>query len=485
MSLLGSDLIIPLNRPEYVAIPEGFLSALAWSVYEVGNMQPDPDGKKIGLRFHQDQELAANKNYTIRVTEPSGAKLAEFDAALERHGLNSLDATSSLGLAILTSIRGTKADKGVQVPASPLSPSLALLQNSVGLQGKRNPPDVAEILETMFDLGIQNQSAQTLGISLIQANKERMKIDPLLSAIDHSINDVVWGGTLKEQAIVGQRERKGQRLAPYLGESPFRWFAETWTKLMSEEWIHALPTRVWVDWVTTSLRSIYAVGFLWETTWYEAVAREVLEDTLLDDVDSLKNILKRQEPPITWRSNTSGAEIRDLSSKLKWRCFRAVEIRQLIDKWLKENKSESKSLSECLAAMKKDSELRTKLASALNLEKGADSGPGSNLWEAIRYTLLVREAGDFYGFFKGRGSRYLFAEPGSEWVAVMASLSSSHPGRTTDLGSVSRKLSQLGANPHPNDLLKFLERAGLARGSADADLGVIVETAFGGSHNDK
>jgi hypothetical protein len=211
----------------------------------------------------------------------------------------------------------------------------------------------------------------------------------------------------------------------------------------------------------------------------------VLEDTLLDDVDSLKSILKRQEPPITWRSNTSGAEIRDLSSKLKWRCFRAVEIRQLIDKWLKENKSESKSLSECLAAMKKDSELRTKLASALNLEKGADSGPGSNLWEAIRYTLLVREAGDFYGFFKGRGSRYLFAEPGSEWVAVMASLSSSHPGRTTDLGSVSRKLGQLGANPHPNDLLKFLERAGLARGSADADLGVIVETAFGGSHNDK
>lgn len=484
MTLLGSDLIIPLNRPEYVAIPEGFLSALAWSVYEVSNLTPDPDGKKIGLRFHQDHDLAANNNFVIRVTEPLGPKLAEFDNALEKYGLNTLGSSSSLGSAILNSIRGTKASKGIQVPASPLSPSLSLLQNSVGLQGKRNPPDVAEILQTMFELGAKDDGEETLGLTLAKAYSKRLAIDPFLRVIDQAINDVVWDGTLKQKEVEAARVRKGSRLAPYLSETPFRWFSETWAKLMSDEWINALPTRVWVDWVTTSLRSIYALGFLWETTWYEAVAREVLDDSASEGKGSIENILKRQDAPIVWRQASSGAEIRDLSSKLKWRCYRSVEIRQLIDKWLKDTGSESKELNLCLALMKKDAILRSKLTSALNLEKASTSGPGSNLWEAIRYTLLAREAGDFYGFFRNRGSRFLFAEPGSEWVAVMASLSSPHPGVPTDLGAVSQKLKRLGANPHPNDLLRFLESAGLARGSADADLGVIVETAFGEKRND-
>ncbi len=485
MTLLGEDLIIPLNRPEYVSIPEGFLSSLAWSAYQVSNslIALDSSGKKVGLVFHQEQQSTQNNNFVIRVTEPSGEKLKEFDKALEENGLISLDPASSLGEAILTSIRGVKAAKSSQIPASPLSPSLAMLQNSVGLQGKENPPDVAEILETMLDLGSPSQATPSLSLSLSSAYETRLGIDPLLKAIDSSVNQVVWGGTLTPRTDKKQRERKGANLAPYLSETPFAWFALTWSKLMSEEWIQALPARVWVDWVTTSLRSIYALGFLWETTWYEALAREILNSEVLDADLTVSRILASQEKPINWRSNSSSAEIRNLSSKLKWRCYRSVEIRRTLNTWLQENSSEKKELGKVIGEMKKDGNLCAELASLLNMDKNQNNGPGSNLWEAIRYTLSPRESGDFYGLFKSNGPRYLFADPGSEWIAVMASVASSHPGFPTDLGSVSKLLTKLGANPHPTDLLQYLESAGLARGSADADLGVIVETAFGSRSN--
>jgi len=39
-------------------------------------------------------------------------------------------------------------------------------------------------------------------------------------------------------------------------------------------------------------------------------------------------------------------------------------------------------------------------------------------------------------------------------------------------------LEELGLRPEAGDLIRLLEKAGLARGSADADRGVIIESAF-------
>jgi hypothetical protein len=39
-------------------------------------------------------------------------------------------------------------------------------------------------------------------------------------------------------------------------------------------------------------------------------------------------------------------------------------------------------------------------------------------------------------------------------------------------------LAELGLKPDLTDVVVLLERAGLARGSADADQGVVVQSAF-------
>jgi hypothetical protein len=100
------------------------------------------------------------------------------------------------------------------------------------------------------------------------------------------------------------------------------------------------------------------------------------------------------------------------------------------------------------------------------------------MWEAIRYSLKARERGDHYGFLESSGNRYLFAAPGIEWGALMASLTAERPGATTNLGDVARSVRLSGAQVHSGELLDLLERTGLARGSADADLAVLVETAY-------
>ena len=71
-------------------------------------------------------------------------------------------------------------------------------------------------------------------------------------------------------------------------------------------------------------------------------------------------------------------------------------------------------------------------------------------------------------------------DPGTEWIAVVASLACGAPGQESNVRNVMDSLAELGMQPELNDLIALLERAGLARGSADADQAVIVHSAFSG-----
>ena len=101
-----------------------------------------------------------------------------------------------------------------------------------------------------------------------------------------------------------------------------------------------------------------------------------------------------------------------------------------------------------------------------------------NLYETVIYSLLRRDLSDHYGLLTSRGNAIAVVSPGTEWVAVVASLSAGSPGRETHVGQVVRDLARLGLQPRLPDLVSLLEAAGLARGSADADHGVRVDSAF-------
>jgi hypothetical protein len=473
--LTAKDLLIPLPRPEYVALPEGFLSALAWNAFEIEGLEPPVSGKKLGLRFLFDKGVSTGKSVDFREMWPSEDSLEEICEKLEVNGLEETGNKKLLASAVLGSIKGTTTSKSKFVPASPLSPALAMLQNPVGLMGKANPPDLANILETIYALGALEKP--TLGVTdrYVQACEVRLANDSILSAIDGAFEECVWKG--KRLRKVSPVAVVGSEIRTLLQNSPFAWFHATWNKVTSAEWVLALPARVWVDWATCVLRTGFSMAYLWETSWYEALARSILADgggatTLAESV------ARDMDAPLVWRNSDAPSEIRDLSSKLKWRCYKSSEIRAVLEVYIKSNSLQDAKFEEFISMARSDSDLRAKLQSALTPNKDQSSGSADNLWEAIRYSLKARERGDHYGFLESSGNRYLFAAPGIEWGALMASLTAERPGATTNLGEVARFVRLSGAQVHSGELLDLLERTGLARGSADADLAVLVETAY-------
>jgi hypothetical protein len=466
-----NTIILPLFRPQYVSASEGFINALAWSLREPLNHE---DGSKIGLRFRGN--IAPSGNLKIVYTEPTNEKLAQLEKELFSRGLITSSDIQIANSAVVSSVLGVRTDSGKFQPASPLGPNLALLQNVEGLFGSENPPPLAEILEQIFRLGDLAGSGKTVAGMWLDAAKHRIEIDPVLSAIDESIGATVFGDSL-----VFKAEKQATREETWdliLADTPFTWFANVWPKITSDAWVEALPARVWTDWATAILRMAYGLCYLWESAWYESIASSVISD--VEDKSPL-SVKSRMDTVLAWRKKNSGADIRDLSSRIKTRSQRAFEIRGALDSWLKENSNESTDFKTTLELMARDGEFVFSLREALKPKKSQSVGKG--LREAIRYALITRGDStsnntDYYGLLRMSGSRYLFPEPGIEWVAVMSSMACATPGGSTYLSDLARDLATAGLRPDPQELIELLEKAGLARGSADADQGVVVEAAY-------
>ncbi len=468
---LGKHLIPPLARPQYVALPEGFVSALAWNSLSVDISGLGDGQRTIGLRYRGDP--VAKRNIVYRITEPSGEKLESFGEALIQAGMQTDLKPREIGSAVATSILGIRSSNGTFQPASPLTLSTSLLQNMSGIQGAANPPDLAGILETMFSLGSANSNIQsTLSSLWLQAVEERLAFDPLLNAIDRGVAATLFEGEIEKRSP----KPVNRDWAGIYESGPFEWLATSWTNLTSTQWVNALPARVWTDWAATVLRMSFGLGFLWEAAWFESLARLLLRDEGLEWDDIQPNM----DELMPWYSSASGVQTRDVSSRLKWRAHRSVQIRQLISDWLKLQEGLDDPVSDVLTAMNADSSLKDSLRVALGSRRMTPSG--KNLWESIRYSLLTRESkgpfADYYGLWAHRGARFVLPSPGVEWISVMASLSSPTADTTINLGRVTRGLELLGACPDRPDLVSLLEEAGLARGSADADQGVSVATAY-------
>ncbi|MCC3279913.1 hypothetical protein LJ754_12210 [Arthrobacter sp. zg-Y40] len=474
---IQQKMILPLPRPQYVAVPEALISALAWRAYDV-----ELDGEPIGLVYRADLGNKQPKTFTLRATEPgSNESLAKFGEALKDSGVKSQVAPEMLARAVLNSVVGVRAEKSGKQPATPITPGLALLQNMRGLQGAKNPPDLAEIMETMYGLGGGAKSARgSMTAQWLHATATRMEMDSLLRALDAAVDGSLLGEPRKD-AREDPMDKTAARLAgsSVLAGTPYSWLARSWDTLTSRPWVEALPARVWVDWATTVLRLGVGMGFLWEAAWYETIARKLLRSEGpakgQDLVDWLASEVGEVLP---WKSSRSMTSVRDVAPVLSWRIHRGDKIRRLLADELKDYPA-SENLTQGWERLGSNGELRSDLTVALgSKEKGAN-----NAWEAVKYALLTRDAtgpsADYYGLLRSNG-RYMTVDPGTEWIAVVASLACGIPGQESNVRDVMASLADLGMQPELNDLVALLERAGLARGSADADQAVIVQSAFSG-----
>lgn len=471
-------IMLPLPRPQYVPSPESLITALAWNVFDV-ELRQNANGKQTALIFRG--KPSETKTLEYRVSAPNDDNLNVLAQALDQEKLKPTISKTVVAQAVLNSIEGIKTSKGNGRPASPLTPSMALLQNIHGLMGTANPPSVDGMLEMLYRVGMpQCESSEGPAMLWVNAVNHRMDEDQLLGALDRAIDGSLLESPRRMRNSV-KAEIRQTDAEPWQGlmdDTPYEWFYHAWNRLTSVEWVEALPSRVWVDWATTILRLAVGCGYLWEAAWFETLARQILGA----DPANWKSTKSKVGQVIPWPSARAKMSIRDVSSTLTWRVRRADEIRERLKIWLKDSKRAASLFDEGIETMRVDPELRDSMAKILSSRN--HTSRGTNRWEAIKYSLVTRETdgqfADYYGLLKSHGARgrYLTVDPGTEWIAVVASLACNGPGTTTDVGTVMKALESLGLFPELGDLVALLERAGLARDSADADQGVRVQSAF-------
>lgn len=480
------QLILPFNRPEYFSVPEALVSAIAWRAYErtnsdvsVGRGTDDPTtatGKTIptGYMYHAEPRIESSVN--LKATRPTGTTAAALGSELKITGGWSTAANDKLlGEAAAASVLGIRIEKTGNQPASPMSPALALMQDPRGILVKSAPPDFGDIIEAIYTVGHKDVPKASATEKWVQAADKRLEIDPILAELDKALMSGVLNGAYTRRKNFPIHSRAHQWVGLY-PNTPFEWFAESWVALTTDEWVEALPARVWVDWASTLLRLGVGLGFLWEYSWYETIGDAILSNEIPDTFSELVESVKS---PLPWQSSHSATSVRDVGGIIKGRISRGDKVRAFLRDHLQKRKDSSfKDDLDALGFLRQMTSHSNDLRQIL-----ADKSESAKLsYETVKYGLQTRKSSgpytDYYGILKTKGTRYVVVEPGTEWIAVVASLTCAGPGKQCNVGSVLKNLSRMGMQPELNELITLLESAGLARGSADADNAVIVESAF-------
>lgn len=469
---MNSDigLALPLNRPQYVPAPEVLVSSLVWGTGDWSY----PDEETHGSRF---MGSGASKAGICTTAPTSLEQRLAFAGELRSHGLQTEAPDETLVQAVLNGVTGVQARKATSVPVSPMTTHLALAQNLRGVLGAKNPPDMGGILESMFILGAEDPAPDdvipTMASGWLRAAERRLEQDPVLRAADAAIADAM-GLIRTSQSSQRADDDSHRRWRGRLRETPFGWLHDCWTKLTSPAWVEALPPRVWTDWCTTLLRMAIAFGYLFESRWYEAVGRSILSGEEVPD-----STLNSSMPLMVWPGARLPVSSRNIKPEMRRVVANGVLTRAALLQHFGRSDFDQIDLREAVEEGRRDSALKQSVREALS----GRSWPGAckNMNETILYSLQQRDVSsetDYYGLLRRHGNRYSVVQPGTEWVAVMASLACDGPGGETHLGQVLAMLSQLGLRPELMELVKALEAAGLAQGSADADHGVRVRSAY-------
>jgi hypothetical protein len=474
--VVGADLALGfLNRPEYPSVPESLLTSLAWNLFEFTEDSKLKSELKPGLVYIKRR--GESRKITYFETAPNRETMLDWVLALSSAGIEVDGSSNYLGQAVADAIAGVSVDNANSQAAVPLSPNIALLQNLSGMLGRENPADLGLILEQLFALGNQAKVEQQPPASVAQlwlsAANMRIESDRFLRKIDEAAKSLF---PLEVQLRNPEAATRTSTSSNVPIETPFSWFNQSWRQLTSDQWVLALPPRVWVDWANTVLRLALGMGFLYESLWFEKIARKVLSgqptswQELVDGIDIV----------LPWEGTSASVSLRNVAPMIGRPVKRAQLARNVILKWLSDEKQLDAGIESVLQLMVSDQDLMAELMSALR----SNSDSTRPVAEAIRYSLLTRETvgknADLYGLLlpKGPSGRTLTVSPAPEWITVVASLSCSAPGTSTTIGKVDQSLRHLGLNPKREELVSLLERAGMARGSADSDQGLLVQSAY-------
>src|SRR5687768_10511041 len=104
------NIILPLNRPQYVSVPEAFISSLAWRVHDHSTKAVTEAGVPVGYMFRS--ETSGTKTLKVKSTAPEGQGLAAYGHQLVVQGLaTNAKYEVDLAAAVLNSVAGVQAEK--------------------------------------------------------------------------------------------------------------------------------------------------------------------------------------------------------------------------------------------------------------------------------------------------------------------------------------------------------------------------------------
>lgn len=490
-----------LNRPQYAALPELLVSALAWSAVERSGHQldmPEIEGRHVNALAFDVDNSGGRGPTALQVgrtcPQKNSPRWLSLVSVLARD-LN-LDPGTAERVAdvVLSDLKALRPPKAKSVAATPLNIAAGLLQDVKGLARVANPPNYAAIIERMYRLGGgEGPAAARLAIALaddrggnpVWLRDAIGEISPpelheaAAAAIRWARTGDFESGSLSPAWIRGRR-------------TPYAWFAAAWDALTKGEWIDAMPRRRWVDWCACVLRTALGAGYLYEMNLVYRMAAAVGSDEPEGDV--VRQALALDGPLLAWDERARPSS-RDVRGHVRLIAQRGTACLELVGNWLSRPQDpvpdpadfagEEEGLEHWLREARRwrgsrgASTVRSEIAAALDV--GHVPTPAKNVDETIMYSLVARAdrpgAADLYGLLRRRG-RYTVVDPGQEWFVAVASLCARRAGGDARVADVEEALREIGLRPGFPAIVARLEVSGLARSSHDADEAIELRAAF-------
>jgi hypothetical protein len=489
---------LPLNRPEYVVNPELFQVALAW---ECINLASRPsESSTVTDAYAYSREGSDPKSLEIKRTAPIGSHVGLdserrfYEGIAEELGI-SFDEGRIVGQAVANSLGGIKPPRAKAQSALPITLETSMLQDLRGISGKMNPSNLGRNIDMMYWLGGGGKypSASAAWWSVVEDAETHFATGWIARVAREFFLPKEVEFLLASARVNVVNDSSSHVATPvWLASSqtgtPFSWFAASWDTLCDKSWHGALPVRRWSDWASCVLRTVIGLGFLWEMHFYSRLVNGLL-DRDLDAHAVVEACLSTSTGLLFWDEGL-GLTSRDIASYLKRLVQQGTSAMNAVQVFIEDNgerlspaefSGEDNGLAKWVEKAREalDEDQRKKLSVSL---RDVRSSGWRNTEETIRYALLCRDPygrnADYYGLLRKRGSRYTIVAPSSEWLVVVASLAAGKPGGEIHLEQLIRSLHSLGLKPDYQTLIGEVERAGLGRGSHDADEAISVIAGF-------
>jgi hypothetical protein len=472
-----------LKRPQYPSSPEVLLSALAWSVI------PRASGHNETGLIYQRKESRAKRGVAIEQTMPRGQGLEDFRASLQSNGWMTADGGDLprvVAEAAADAMLGVKPPKGVGYASSAIGLAGALLQDPTGSLAAKNPPNFANLLNTMYALGgsTEGKTAASLWFDVARhysATGILKTLDGALAgtALERFLPDGVWPPAAPQIAKASVPEPAPpwwleDVVSAGIG-TPFSWFHASWNRLCSQEWYTILPPRRWAGWAVCILRNAIGFTFLWEANFFLQLARGIA-DHERDPTTVARWALSPTRPLVPYQRG--GIAQMDVMPSIRRLLTQGLACRKAIIEATRELDEEPNNLASLIEALRATQPKSIQAA----LGGGGEKGGLSNLIETVRYSLLARSAldmPDHYALLKVVSRNYTHVAPAPEWIVVMSAMAATGPSDVVRLGDVQRSLEDIGFKPRIDFLLGELERAGLCASASDGDEGIEINLGFG------